>query len=656
MKPTTSHLRSPKNSSTAYTDAGAARLPFTDFARLSLRIALLCVALLPCGVSRSDETVSVKHIADRIDEVTFASRAFGISKHFCVVLPKDYDARQSDWPVLYFLHGRGRNDRSLIDDPSTRAALLNAPFVTVLPNGEDGWYLNSPVRPENLYGDLLDETISVADRQYRLSPKPARRAIAGWSMGGYGAMRTATAHPQQFSMVATILGLLDFPRAGLPARQSYDVPAKTFGASEMDWPKLNPINSADKLHGMKVLVVTADQAFDRTMNETFRHRLLQLGNEPEWIMLKGQHKFDVVQEAVPVVIDRVKTHFDTPKPGSAPTILRTDRVWSAAKYNSFTDMVWHNGRFVLAFREGNSHGVPAEGVPGGNLRILQSKDGLTWTSSALIQATSNEDLRDAKLSIAPDGCLVLTGAAAFKTAKSERQSKAWFSTDGAKWTPAINIGDYNYWLWGNAWHHGQVYSVGYGPTSLSTAERNRRITRLYRSDDGKNYSTLVPSLTASSGLTGGGETALIFRKDGTAVALSRRDTGNFESLIGTSQGDFTNWTWQIASEHIGGPELIELPDGRIVAASRRFVGKQTTTALFWLDPTAGTLTHFLTLPSGGDTSYAGMVWHNDLLWVSYYSSHEGKASVYVSQVQIPEVRAMHAPADFKGDRPIDAAD
>lgn len=645
MKQIISHLRLPRSSPQPNPGRSDARLPQRNFARLSLRIILLVVAILTCDVSRSDDNVSVEHIADRIEEVTFGSRAFGERKHFCVILPKAYDVRQSDWPVLYLLHGRGRNDRSLIDDPSIRAALLNAPFVTVLPNGEDGWYLNSPVRPENLYGDLLDETINVADRQYRLSLNPARRAIAGWSMGGYGAMRAATANPQQFSMVATILGLLDFPRAGLPAGQSYDVPTKTFGVSETDWGTINPINSAEKLHGMKILLVAADQAFDRTMNETFRHRLLQLGNEPEWIMLKGQHKFDVVQEAVPLVIDRVQTQFAASESRSAPMVLRTDRVWSAAKYNSFTDMVWHNGRFVLAFREGNSHGVPAEGVPGGNLRILQSKDGLTWNSTALVQATSNEDLRDAKLSIAPDGRLMLTGAAAFKTAKSERQTKAWFSTDGAKWTPAVNIGDYNYWLWGNAWHNGQVYSVGYGPTSLSTAERNRRITRLYRSDDGKNYSTLVPSLTASSGLTGGGETALIFRKDGTAVALSRRDTGNFESLIGTSQGDFTNWTWQITPEHLGGPELIELPDGRIVAASRRFVGKQTTTALFWLDPTAGTLTHFLTLPSGGDTSYAGMVWHSNLLWVSYYSSHAGKASVYVSQVKIPEVRSASNPQE-----------
>ena len=36
----------------------------------------------------------------------------------------------------------------------------------------------------------------------------------------------------------------------------------------------------------------------------------------------------------------------------------------------------------------------------------------------------------------------------------------------------------------------------------------------------------------------------------------------------------------------------------------------------------------LTLPSSGDNSYPGLVWENGTLWVSYYSSHEGKTDIY----------------------------
>ena len=79
--------------------------------------------------------------------------------------------------------------------------------------------------------------------------------------------------------------------------------------------------------------------------------------------------------------------------------------------------------------------------------------------------------------------------------------------------------------------------------------------------------------------------------------------------------------------------MIQLSDGRILAATRLYDGG-TRTSLSWLDPKKGTLTEVLKLPSGGDTSYAGMVWHEGLLWISYYSSHEGKASIYLAKVKI----------------------
>jgi hypothetical protein len=152
--------------------------------------------------------------------------------------------------------------------------------------------------------------------------------------------------------------------------------------------------------------------------------------------------------------------------------------------------------------------------------------------------------------------------------------------------------------------------------------------RLYRSDDGVDFESLVPTFSSQSGSSEG---TVLFREDGTAISLVRRDAGSLLAVMGTSQGDFTEWTWRDSNVQFGGPELIELPDGRIVAGGRRYDGGQRT-SLNFLDLANGTLTEFLALPSAGDSSYPGMVWHDDRLWVSYYSSHEGKASIYMAQV------------------------
>ena len=79
--------------------------------------------------------------------------------------------------------------------------------------------------------------------------------------------------------------------------------------------------------------------------------------------------------------------------------------------------------------------------------------------------------------------------------------------------------------------------------------------------------------------------------------------------------------------------MIHLPNGRFLAAVRLY-DKQVRTSLCWLDPEKGTLSEALRLPSGGDTSYAGLVWHDEMLWVSYYSSHEGKTSIYLAKVKV----------------------
>ena len=58
-------------------------------------------------------------------------------------------------------------------------------------------------------------------------------------------------------------------------------------------------------------------------------------------------------------------------------------------------------------------------------------------------------------------------------------------------------------------------------------------------------------------------------------------------------------------------------------------------ALFWVDQDTAKITECLTFPSGGDCSYPGLVWKDGVLHVSYYSSHEGKTSIYFARVKVP---------------------
>lgn len=306
---------------------------------------------------------------------------------------------------------------------------------------------------------------------------------------------------------------------------------------------------------------------------------------------------------------------------SAPKLLSTKKIWDTAPHNAFTDLVRHKGEWFCVFREGAKHVSPD-----GKLRVITSRDGEKWESAALVESPLG-DARDAKLCVTPDGRLMLNGAIALHDqSKHRHQSVAWFSEDGRTWSEPVLIGDPDFWLWRVTWHEGKAYTIGYN----TNKDRAKRFLRLYCSDDGKTFEVLNERLFDQSSP---GENTIRFLKDGTALCLVRRDVAPFTSLFGTSKPPYKDWTWKDDLQRIGGPNFIQLPDGRFLAAGRNHSGS-VRTSLFWLDVEKASLTECLKLPSGGDSSYPGLVWHDGQLWVSYYSSHESKTAIYLAKVSL----------------------
>lgn len=305
---------------------------------------------------------------------------------------------------------------------------------------------------------------------------------------------------------------------------------------------------------------------------------------------------------------------------SAARIVDVRRIWDKAPHNAFTDLVRFQDRWYCVFREGQGH-VSADGA----LRVITSEDGNEWESAALI-TSPDSDLRDAKITVTPDGRLMLCGAEALAD-KSEKthQSLAWFSNDGRNWSDRREIGDPNFWLWRVTWHGDRAWGIGYG---CGPADRS---TRLYSSADGHRFETVVDRLFD---IGYPNETSIVFHED-TAYCLLRRDGSPNTGLLGVARPPFTDWQWKDLGVRIGGPHMLRLPDGQWITAVRLY-DKPVRTSLCRLDPNAGTLTEFQVLPSGGDTSYAGLAFHDNLLWVSYYSSHEEKTCIYLARVELPE--------------------
>jgi S-formylglutathione hydrolase FrmB len=184
----------------------------------------------------------------------------------------------------------------------------------VLPQGEDGWYIDSPARPADRYAAYLEEVVAWADGHFPLAHAAAQRGIGGWSMGGYGAVRFAQTHPGGFGFVASVIGLLDFPRPEtLPEGRNYRVPVARFTDDPLVWERHNPLGAVAALRETRVTLVLASHGFERTMNENFIAAARLHGVRTEVHRLEGGHEFAVVERALPLVLADAARFFGTPR-------------------------------------------------------------------------------------------------------------------------------------------------------------------------------------------------------------------------------------------------------------------------------------------------------------------------------------------------------
>ena len=241
---------------------------------------------------------------ERVVPFTFFSNALNEERHCYVVMPPGVTKNdRKKYPLLIVLHGRGRNASSLLQQPVSRRALLDFGGVVLLVQGDDGWYIDSPARSRDRYGSMMTELIAAARKELPVSPSGAAWGIAGWSMGAYGAAMTAEAHPEWFSSAALLIGLLDYPRSGLPEGRSYPVVNDRFGSDPAVWARYNPIANVKKLSGMKLFMRTGTGAFDLVMNRNFKAEVEKANISCDYRELPGGHEFPLVCAVMHDVID-----------------------------------------------------------------------------------------------------------------------------------------------------------------------------------------------------------------------------------------------------------------------------------------------------------------------------------------------------------------
>ena len=173
----------------------------------------------------------------RVETVRFQSKLVGASLPYNVILPPDYDtARMTRYPVLYLLHGltghySDWSSRSNVADYARKYRI-----IVVTPEGNDSWYI------DKYESYILEELIPDVQQRYRTIEARYGRAIAGLSMGGYGAIKFGLKSPQTFVFAASMsgaFGVTGFTEKDVP--QLWHASLKLFGPLDSETRKANDV-------------------------------------------------------------------------------------------------------------------------------------------------------------------------------------------------------------------------------------------------------------------------------------------------------------------------------------------------------------------------------------------------------------------------------
>jgi putative tributyrin esterase len=205
----------------------------------------------PAGVqgsqkaTRPSPAVRAAEATNRLREESVNSAALGRTMKYRVLLPEAYDSSLRRYPVLYLLHGLGGNYLDWTMRSNLAEYTRTLPLIVVMPDGENQWYTNAADGNARFEDYVFTDLPADVVQKFRTVNSRYGRAIAGLSMGGYGALKNALKRPGAFSMVGAFSGAFEVTRSGrlerlIGAAESERM-AKIFGPAESETRKTNDV-------------------------------------------------------------------------------------------------------------------------------------------------------------------------------------------------------------------------------------------------------------------------------------------------------------------------------------------------------------------------------------------------------------------------------
>ena len=271
------------------------------------------VALLSFGAQAQQTTVAAKKPAGSkavsiaaATDYQLDSKLMARQMPYRVLLPKNYQTDSAArFPVLYLLHGYTGNYKNWTEQSKLTDYAQAYNFIVVTVEGGNGWYTDSATKPADKYESyIIQELIPEVDRNFRTVAEKRSRAVAGLSMGGFGALKFAAKYPEKFVFAGSLSGAVQIASykssEQLPGMLRAPLVA-TFGEASSQTKQSNDLFKlfgevpADKIAALPFIYLdcgTEDELQLLAPNQRLAALLLERKIPHEFRQLPGGHKWN----------------------------------------------------------------------------------------------------------------------------------------------------------------------------------------------------------------------------------------------------------------------------------------------------------------------------------------------------------------------------
>ncbi len=294
---------------TGYTDSRPVRPPAGEIRRVKKALTRCLLVVLAAVTTASGQLKASPHLQKtkscvRVQDGAFHSAALDREMKYRILLPCSYGSGSGRFPVLHLLHGLHGDYLNWDTLTNLERYAERYDLIVVTPDAGDSWYTNSATNAKDKFEDYIaKDLVAEIDGRFRTLRDRHSRAIAGLSMGGYGALKIALRYSGDFAFAGSLSGGLNAPQdLGDKRPESRDQLLKVFGpagsAVRADNNVFSLLQSGDEKNLPYFYLACGNEDGFLQVNRDFAGELSARGAAYEYHETPGGHAWDYWDRSV----------------------------------------------------------------------------------------------------------------------------------------------------------------------------------------------------------------------------------------------------------------------------------------------------------------------------------------------------------------------